>query len=133
MVGKLVKIAIALLIVNGVVRLGTAYLADYRFEDRLTQIAQFGDRRTEAQLCSEAAEAARVLELPVPEEAIHIKRGGNPAFTCGKGYQGAVARVRSGAQKLYIDAAYERDVDILPGYTRRFSFNPSVEVWARVW
>ncbi len=133
MVGKLVKIAIALLVLNGVVRLGSAYMADYRFEDRLTQIAQFGDRRTEVQLCAEALEAAQKLELPVSSEAIRIRRGGNSVFTCGKGYGGAVPVARGGAQKLSIDAAYQRDVDILPGYTRRFSFNPSVEVWARVW
>lgn len=133
MVGKLVKIAIALLVLNGVIRLGSAYMADYRFEDRLTQIAQFGDRRSEVQLCTEAMEAAMVLELPVAEEAIRIRRGGNAAFTCGKGYQGTVPAAQGGAQKLYIDASYQRDVNVLPGYARRFSFSPSVEVWARVY
>lgn len=133
MVGKLVKIVIALLVVNGVVRLGAAYLADYRFEDRLTQIAQFGDRRSEAQLCTEAMEAAQRLELPVAEEAIRIRRGGNPPFTCGKGFEGAVPAAQGGAQKLFIEASYARDVDLAPGYARRFSFNPSVEVWARVY
>lgn len=133
MVGKLIRIAIALLVVNGVVRLGAAYMADYRFEDRLTEIAQFGDRRTEAQLCGQAVEAAQVLELPVAPEAIRIRRGRNPPFTCGKGFEGAVAVTQGGAQKLYIDATYERDVDILPGYARSFSFSPSAEVWARVY
>jgi len=133
MVGKLVRIAIALLVVNGVVRLGAAYMDDYRFEDRLTEIAQFGDRRTEAQLCAEAVEAAQLLELPLASEAIRIRRGQNPAFTCGKGFEAAVAVARGGAQKLYIDASYERDVDLVPGYTRRFSFSPSAEVWARVY
>ncbi len=133
MAGKLIKIGIALLLLNGIVRLGAAYMADYRFEDRLTQIAQFGDRRTEAQLCAEAIEAAQEFDVPIAPENISIRRGSNPPFTCGKGYKGAVSASRGGAEKLYIDASYEREVAIIPGYARRFSFNPSVEVWARVY
>ena len=133
MVGKLVKIANALLLLNGIVRLGAAYLADYRFEDRLTQIAQFGDRRSESQLCAEAIEAARQFEVPVAPEDITIRRGTNPPFSCGKGYKGAVSVSRGGAEKLYIDASYQREVALLPGYARPFTFNPSVEVWARVY
>jgi hypothetical protein len=133
MIGKLVKIAVALLILNGVVRTGSAFWSNYRFEDRLTEIAQFGDRRTEAQLCQEAEEAARILELPVAAEAIRIRRGTNPVFSCGKGYEGVAAARQGGAQKLFIDASYTRDVDIVPGYSHRFAFNPAVEVWARVW
>lgn len=133
MVGKLLKIAVALLVLNGAVRAGSAYWTNYRFEDRLTEIAQFGDRRTEAQLCEEAVAEAQKLEVPVTPEAIRVRRGANPDFTCGKGYEGAVAVARGGAQKLAIEASYAQDVDLAPGYTRRFAFNPSVEVWARVY
>lgn len=133
MVGKLVKIAIALLVLNGLVRLGAAYLADYRFEDRLTEIAQFGERRTDAQLCDQALEAAQGLDLPIVAEGIRIRRGAAAAFMCGKGAQGAAVAKQGGAHKLFIDVSYERDVSILPGYARRFSFSPSIEVWARVY
>ncbi|MBP1633501.1 MAG: hypothetical protein H6Q10_75 [Acidobacteria bacterium] len=133
MIGKVIKIAIALLVLNGVVRVGAAYWANYRFEDQLSEIAQFGDRRGEALLCGAALEAAQKLGLPVAAEAIQIRRGTNPPFTCGKGYEGAVPANRGGAQKLAIEAAYQRNLDVFPGYTRRFTFNPSAEVWARVY
>ena len=134
MIWKIFKIAIALLVVNGTLRAGSAYWTDYRFEDRLTQIAQFGDRRKDPELCTEAVEAAAALGVPVTPESILIRRGNNPTFSCGKGYEAVrPAGAPSGAHKLFIEASYGRDVALAPGYSRRFDFHPSVEVWARVY
>ncbi|HSK08357.1 MAG TPA: hypothetical protein VK911_02180 [Vicinamibacterales bacterium] len=133
MIGKVVRIAIALLVINGTWRAGSGYWTNYQFEDRLTQIIQFGDRRPERELCEQAVTAAAELHVPVAPENIRIRRAQNQPFACGKGYAAGVPATAGGAHKLSVEATYTRDIAILPGYAHRFTFHPSVEVWARLY
>ena len=131
MFSKLLKLAVAALVIHGAFRIGSAHWTYYQFEDRLTQIAQFGDRRKDPELCKEAAEAAGQLHVPVSMDAVSVRRGGNPAFNCEKGFQagGAVAGVPPG--KITFEAAYTEMIQVLPGYKYAWGFKPHIEVWAR--
>jgi hypothetical protein len=132
MLGKLIRIALALLVVNAAWRVGSVYWTFYHFEDKLSEIALFGDQRTESQLCGQAMDAAAALNVPIEKTALHFRRGGNPPFNCQTG-DGAAAPVSGGhAQKLAFEGTYKEKVSVFPGYRREMVFKPSVEVWARV-
>jgi len=133
MLSKLIKFAIAALVLHGAWQIGSAYWTFYQFEDRLTQIAQFGDRRKDVELCREAAEAATVLHVPVASEAVTVQRGSNPAFNCAKGFESGVAKAGIAPGKITFEATYGEDIAVLPGYLYPWSFNAHIEVWARAY
>ena len=76
MAKTLIKIAIALIVLHGAFRVGSAYWNFYRYEDALLQIAQFGDRRTERQVCDEALIDGRRVR--------RAHRGGRPDGSQGR-------------------------------------------------
>jgi hypothetical protein len=133
MLAKLIKFAIAALVIHGAWQIGSAYWAFYRFEDRLTQIAQFGDRRKDVELCQEAAEAAALVEVPVTLERVSVQRGSNPAFNCVKGFEGGVAKAGIAPGKITFKASYGEDIAVLPGYRYPWTFDAHIEVWARAY
>ena len=133
MFSKLIKIALAALVLHGAWRVGSAYWTFYQFEDRLTQIAQFGDRRQDRDLCKEVADAVVLLQLPVVPEAVSLRRGGNPSFNCARGFEGMVAQTGLPAGKITFQASYVEQVTLLPGYRYPWPFNAQVEVWARAY
>ncbi len=126
----LIKLAIAALVINAAWRVGSTYLRYYQFEDALQELAQFGDTRKDKQLCDQAMEKAANLDVPITAEAITIRRGSNPTYNCGKGFEGAVAGA-PGAAKIFIDAAYTDVLKPLPGYRMNWEFRPSVSAWVR--
>jgi hypothetical protein len=126
----LIKLAIAALVINAVVRVGSTYLRYYQFEDALQELAQFGDSRGDKQLCTQAMEKAANLEVPITAEAVMIRRGSNPTYNCGKGFEGGVAGA-PGAAKIFIDAVYTDVLNPLPGYRMNWEFKPSASAWVR--
>ena len=133
MLSKLIKLALAALVIHGAWRIGSAYWTFYQFEDRLTEIAQFGDRRKDAELCREAAEVATTLHVPVEMDAVSVQRGGNPVFNCAKGFQGGVAKAGVAPGKITFRASYGENIAVLPGYEYPWNFNAHIEVWARAY
>jgi len=133
MLSKLIKLAIAALVIHGAWQLGSAYWTFYQFEDRLTQIAQFGDRRKDVELCREAAEAATVLHVPIGLESVSVQRGGNPAFNCAKGFEGGAPKAGIAPGKITFAASYGENIALLPGYLYPWTFDAHVEVWARAY
>jgi hypothetical protein len=127
----LIKLAIAALVLNAAWRVGSTYLRYYQFEDALQELAQFGDSRTDKQLCTQATEHAANLEVPIAAGAITIRRGSNPAFNCEKGFEGGVAPPATGAAKIFIEAAYTDVMQPFPGYRVNWEFKPSVSAWVR--
>lgn len=127
----LIKLAIAALVVNAAVRVGSTYLRYYQFEDALQELAQFGDTRKDKQLCDQAMEKAVNLEVPITAEAITIRRGSNPTYNCGKGFDGGVTQATVGGAKIFIDAVYTDVLRPLPGYRMDWEFKPSVSAWVR--
>ncbi len=127
----LIKLAIAALVLNAAWRVGSTYLRYYQFEDALQELAQFGETRTDKQLCSQAMEKAANLDVPITAEAVTIRRGSNPVFNCDKGFEGGVMPSARGTAKIFIDAVYVDQLRPLPGYRLDWEFKPSVSAWVR--
>jgi hypothetical protein len=131
MAKTLIKIVVALLVIHGAFRIGNAYWNFYRYEDALQQLAQFGERRSDKQLCDEALEAAGTYSLPLAPGGLTIFRGSNPPFTCD-GTAAATAVVGQPSTQIRIEGTYVEQVPILPGYIYPWEFKPSVKAWLRL-
>ena len=132
MVKTLIKIAVALLVLHGAFRVGYAYWTFYRFEDALQELAQFGDRKTEAQLCDGAMDAAGDNGVPIVQNQIFIRRGSGAPYNCQTGPTAPDADTpQQAATQLTIYGAYVEQVQLLPGYYRAWDFAPNVKVWVR--
>jgi hypothetical protein len=133
MAKTLIKIAIALVVIHGAFRIGSAYWNFYRYEDALQQLAQFGERRTDTQLCDEAMSTAGTYGVPIAASGLTIRRGTNPPFSCadGAGPQEPGGIAQASAQ-MVIEGTYVESVQVLPGYSYPWEFKPSVKVWLRL-
>jgi hypothetical protein len=129
----LIKLAIAALVIHAAWRVGSTYLRFYQFEDALQELAQFGEQRTDKQLCAQAKEKAVNLDIPLSAESMTIRRGSNPVFNCETGFAGGVAPGAGyvSSAKIFIDARYTEDLRVLPGYRYPWEFKPSVNAWIR--
>jgi hypothetical protein len=116
MAKTLIKIAVALLVLHGAVRLGMAYWDFYRYEDALQQLALFGERRPDKQLCEDALATAASYN--------------RPPFNCetGVGALGPDRPTRAG--EIGFLGGYVEQVTLFPGYTRPWEFKLQVAVRA---
>jgi hypothetical protein len=130
MAKTLIKIVIALIVIHGAFRVGSAYWNFYRYEDALQQLAQFGERRPDKQLCDEAMETAVNYGVPIAAAGLTIFRGNNPPFNCG-GAPSATA-ARQPATQIRIEGSYMESVQVLPGYVYPWEFKPSGQAWLRM-
>jgi hypothetical protein len=132
MAKTLIKIVISLIVLHGAFRIGNAYWDFYRFEDALQQIAQFGERRPDRQLCDEAMDSATLYGLPIGPGGLTIFRGNNPPYVCDGGPSGAPGGPRQPSTQIRIEGAYTAQVQILPGYVYPWEFKPAVKAWLRL-
>jgi hypothetical protein len=133
MAKTLIKIALALIVLHGAFRVGNAHWNFYRFEDALQQSAQFGERRSDKQLCDEAMDAAASYSIPIAPSGVTIFRGNNPPYNCGA----ETSAPPSGtpwqpATQIRIEGAYVDQLQILPGYSYPWEFKPAVKAWLRM-
>ena len=131
MIKTLIKIALALLVLHGAFRVGYAYWTFYRFEDSLQELAQFGDRKTEAQLCDGAMDSAAGYGVPIAPNQMLIRRGSAPPYNCQNGLTAPESGATQAASQLTISGSYTEQVQLLPGYFRPWDFAPEVKVWVR--
>ncbi len=132
MVKTLIKIALALVVLHGAFRVGNSYWNFYRFEDALQELAQFGDRKTEAQLCDGAMNAAGDYGVPIAQNQLFIRRGSAAPYNCQTGPTAPeTAMPQQAAAQLAIYGSYTDQVQVLPGYYRPWDFSPDVKVWVR--
>ena len=110
MLGKLIKLALIVLLVYAAWQVGSAYWTFYRFEDALQEVAQFGGNSTDADLRAKVMKAAAEVDVPVVPERVIITRT---------------------QAKLFIEADYQTLVPILPRYPYPWAFKASVSAWIR--
>jgi hypothetical protein len=110
MLKLILKLAVAALIANAAWRLGLAYLQFYRFQDALTQTAQFAGDRPVADIKSRMLALATQYEVPLAEDALLVRK--------------------NELNHTIIDGAYETPVDLFPGYTRQWPFSLHVDVFS---
>jgi hypothetical protein len=132
MAKTLIKVAIALVVIHGAFRCGSAAWNFYRYEDALQQLAQFGERRTDKQLCDEAMSTAGNYGVPITAAGLTIRRGAHPPYNCEDGTSAPLAAgVAQASGQMTIDGVYVEQVQVLPGYLYPWEFKPSVKVWLR--
>ena len=126
MVKTLIKIAIASIVIHGAVRVGSAYWTFFRYEDALLQIAQFGDRRTERQVCDEALLTAGDYGVPIVAADLTVNKGTNPPFNCEDGPTALKGSAQGIATvQLTIEGRYQDRLQLLPGYFYPWEFKPT--------
>jgi hypothetical protein len=133
MVKNLIKIVLALVVLHGAFRIGYAYWTFYRFEDALKEQAQFGDRKTEAQLCDAAIDTAGDLGVPITASQLTVRRGSAMPYNCQDGPRGLEAgSPPQPASQLSFTGTYVEQVQLFPGYFYPWEFSPDVKVWTRL-
>ena len=108
MIKLLVKLAMAGLIANAVVHLGSAYVTFYRFQDAIAQIVQFGGQRSSADLRQRIIDLASQYSLPLTDEGFTVRREEH--------------------NHTYVDGTYVQPVDLAPGYRYPWTFALHVDV-----
>ncbi len=131
MVKTLIKIALALLVLHGAFRIGNAYWTFYRFEDGLQELAQFGDRKSEAQLCDGALHTAATGGVPIDPAQLFVRLGSAAPYNCKTGPTAPESGAMQPASQLAIYGTYTEQVQFLPGYYYPWDFAPDVKVWVR--
>ena len=100
------RIAIAIAIVNAAVRAGSVYWDHYQFEDEAQQLALFGWKTPTDELRTTALATANELQIPITEDQISVTREG-PVTT--------------------IEASYEQPLEYFPNQRYPLQLSFSVE------
>ena len=103
---SVLRIAIAVAIINGTARTAAVYWRFYQFEDAAQQLAIFGYKSSPDILRSSAYAKAAELLIPIDEEQIEVRRDGH---------------------RTLINAAYEDAVEYFPNQTYPLKLSFSVE------
>ena len=103
----LLKLAIAALVLNALYQVGFVYWEHYEFEDAVEKAIQFSSRATEQELSDAVVSLAGDRSIPIDAAGLQVAHG---------------------ERYVTVDAAYERDVNVLPRYVRTFQFTLHVSV-----
>jgi hypothetical protein len=107
---RLLKLVLVVLILNAVWRVGSAYWEYYQFRDAVQEAAQFSAGKSDEVVQEQVVQQAVQFGVPVTAESV---------------------RVRRQDQRTYIDAAYVRDIELVPRAMRRtWRFSVNVSAWA---
>ena len=107
MIKRVIGIVIFLLIMNAVMRVGLLFFHDQQFDDAVREIALFGSGKADEALKTSVMKAASDNQVPLEADFIEITR----------------RNVVGVNDKVVIKAAYAINVEVAPGYVRRFDFN----------
>ena len=89
------KLVIAALVLHATWKAGTVYLRYFEFKDEVSQIAQFGTQKSDAQMRDEVVDAARRREIPLAPGGVSVSRPND---------------------RIVIDANYKEQVELVPRY-----------------
>lgn len=103
MIKFIVKLLIVALVANAAWHLMTAYASYWKFKDAVAQTIQFGNDKSLATLKGRILQLATDYDVPVDEDDFTITRSRESLHTV-------------------VDGGYSRDIELLPGYSRPWSF-----------
>jgi Tol biopolymer transport system component len=106
MIKTIIKLALAALIANAGWRVGSAYITFYKFQDAVTETAQFGSQKSEEELRQKVLVLAGDYDVPLAENAVTVRREN---------------------EHTYVDGSYERILDLVPGYRHPWVFTFHVD------
>jgi len=105
----LIKLAIAALLANATWHVMSAYLSHYKFRDAVQQTTLFGNDKTVAELEKRILDLAAEYDVPLSADDVTVKRDLRHTIT---------------------DGSYTRPIDLLPGYSRPWSFTFHVDTFS---
>ena len=97
----LIKLVIAALVIHAAYQIGTAYWDHYKFQDAVQQVAQFGESEPVPQIKLRVLELAADNNVPILDENLIVTRQ---------------------QRRIKVEGHYTRDILLVPGYSRRWSF-----------
>jgi len=109
MIGKLVKLAIFLLIANALYRVAPAWVHYYEFRDSVKELALFSREKTDGAVVDHVMALAEENHVPLGRDNVQVSRSNEP-----------------GGQRLAIVAAYAEMLNVVPGYTYRWDVTVDV-------
>ena len=109
MIKLIVKLAIVALVANATWRVGNAYLSYYRFTDALTQAAQFGGNKSDAELHARMMELAQEYDVPIDDDTLTIQRDREHTIIVGD---------------------YTEPIEVAPGYKYSWPFKVSIDTFS---
>jgi hypothetical protein len=101
-------LAVALIIGNAAWRIGSTYTSVYRFSDAVKEIATTERKLSDEELKTRVIELASSHDVPLDPEAVLVRREENHVIVSG---------------------TFEKAIEILPGYTRRWPFTLAVDAF----
>ena len=101
----IIKLLIAVALANALYHVATAYLSYFQFKDAVDELATH-TTGTDAQMKDKVAELATKYDEPVDPDAITI---------------------RHEVQHVFIETSYAKDVQLFPGYVRKWPFEMKVD------
>ncbi|HXE80503.1 MAG TPA: hypothetical protein VNK41_07110 [Vicinamibacterales bacterium] len=105
----IIKLLIAGLVLHALLRVGMAYWERYEFEDAVQRAVQFAERAPVEEIRRSVVELASEREIPLTGEDVFVERR---------------------QRQITVEAAYRREVEVLPRYFRTFEFDIRVSVLA---
>jgi hypothetical protein len=107
MIKFVIKLAIVALIANAGWRVGSAYLAFYRFEDAIRSMVQYRGQKTDTEIRTRILDKAAEDGIPLAPESLTLERENT---------------------RTIVNGAYEQPVEVVPGYTRTFPFTIHLDI-----
>jgi hypothetical protein len=102
----IIKLAVVIVIANGIWRLGTAYMSYYRFKDAVADLAVHSTGMTVEQVKDRVVELAAAHDEPIAADAIAVRREEHHTF---------------------VDGSYTKPVAVLQGYEYPWPFSLNVD------
>lgn len=102
MIRKLVKLAIFLLIANGVYRITPPTIHYYKFKDAVQELALFSQKTADAELIDHVMALADENQVPLDRDYVQVRRSNG---------------------QLLIEASYIESMKVLPGYSYDHQFD----------
>jgi hypothetical protein len=96
------KLAIVALLANATWRVGSAYLAHYKFEDGVQQATQFKGRKSDEALKQRVMELAAQYDIPVTDDQV---------------------RLQSQEHHTIVDGEYTREIELAPTFVYPWPFS----------
>ena len=101
MIKLILKLAIVALVANATWRVGSAYVAHYKFEDSVQQAALFRGKQTDDMLRQRIFALASDYDIPITEEDVTLT---------------------SAEHHTIVDGDYTRTIEIVPGFEYPWPF-----------
>jgi hypothetical protein len=110
MIGRIIKLALFLLVAHGLYQFVPVYLNYQQFKDDVRQTALFAGKSDESEVLQQVLKHARDRNVPLSAESVRVRRVN---------------------QDTLIDAAWVQNIKFVPGYTYPWEFRVSIGLGGR--